>query len=168
MVLHIYHATIGEKEFQFSTEINKLNQETYEVDVKKAIEEVSSSLLEHLSGEDAQCCACKSAAAVRLIHHTMLFDQTFPPRVEDLPQPVCAAENCEAVARASYMMDMEDVTTSQGLPSSNGCFRCGKKQQIGMAPLQRCSRCKVAKYCSVDCQRADWRIHKQVCLPVRQ
>jgi len=28
--------------------------------------------------------------------------------------------------------------------------------------LQRCSRCKYAMYCSVDCQRAAWRDHHRV------
>ena len=53
MVLHIYHAAVGEKEFQFSTDINKLTPELYEADVNKAIEEVSTTILEQLAGEDA-------------------------------------------------------------------------------------------------------------------
>ncbi|KAL7698093.1 MYND finger domain-like protein [Lotmaria passim] len=167
MVLHIYHAAVGEKEFQFSTDINKLTPELYEADVNKAIEEVSTTILEQLAGEDALCCTCKTAPATRLIHHTMLFAETFPPRVEDLPQPVCNSANCEAVAKANYMMDMEDATTAQGRPSPNGCFHChkGANGAVKAAPLLRCSRCKVAKYCTAECQKADWKIHRQVCKP---
>lgn len=171
-MLHVYHAAIGEKEFQFSTEINRLSQETYEADIAKLIEEVSSTMLENLSGEDALCCVCKKTPAVKLIHHTMLFDKTFPPRVEDLPQPVCTSAECAAVSEANYMMDMEDVAVAQGYESPNGCFRChAKKRQAASGAgaltsdeaLLRCSRCKVAKYCCAECQRADWKIHKQVC-----
>ena len=31
----------------------------------------------------------------------------------------------------------------------------------------RCAVCKVAKYCSVVCQRRDWKVHKAVCAPIR-
>ena len=32
----------------------------------------------------------------------------------------------------------------------------------------RCGVCKVAKYCSVICQRRDWKLHKAVCAPIRR
>ncbi|KAJ5084182.1 hypothetical protein NUU61_008761 [Penicillium alfredii] len=32
--------------------------------------------------------------------------------------------------------------------------------------LQRCARCKLISYCSRDCQRADWKIHKRYCEPL--
>ena len=31
----------------------------------------------------------------------------------------------------------------------------------------RCGVCKVAKYCSVACQRRDWKSHKAACAPIR-
>jgi hypothetical protein len=31
----------------------------------------------------------------------------------------------------------------------------------------RCGICKVAKYCSVECQRRDWKAHKATCAPPR-
>ena len=41
------------------------------------------------------------------------------------------------------------------------CIRCGK-----MTPKnKRCSGCMWARYCSRDCQKADWRTHRSVCCP---
>jgi len=33
----------------------------------------------------------------------------------------------------------------------------------GDGTLRRCNACKVFRYCSRDCQRADWKTHKPVC-----
>jgi len=40
------------------------------------------------------------------------------------------------------------------------CVNCLKENQS----MQKCSRCKTASYCSVTCQRADWPVHKNVCI----
>lgn len=44
------------------------------------------------------------------------------------------------------------------------CMRCEKKPEDDIdLVLMRCSKCKRVAYCSVECQRADWRVHKQFC-----
>jgi hypothetical protein len=40
----------------------------------------------------------------------------------------------------------------------NVCQHCLKETS-----LKRCSRCKSIGYCSVDCQRADWMTHREIC-----
>lgn len=42
----------------------------------------------------------------------------------------------------------------------NICFNCGK---VSEKKLNCCSRCKLAHYCSVECQRSDWNIHLSEC-----
>ncbi|KAK2022438.1 hypothetical protein LX32DRAFT_602774 [Colletotrichum zoysiae] len=45
------------------------------------------------------------------------------------------------------------------------CFHCGKvRTDLGKA-LKNCGRCKKAWYCGVDCQRANWKLHKPECPP---
>ncbi|EIW85696.1 hypothetical protein CONPUDRAFT_80175, partial [Coniophora puteana RWD-64-598 SS2] len=41
-----------------------------------------------------------------------------------------------------------------------GCVYCTKAQPPGQRTLRRCSRCKTAWYCSSECQKADWKIHR--------
>ncbi len=42
------------------------------------------------------------------------------------------------------------------------CWRCGKPGSDDVR-LSECGKCHTAKYCSVDCQRKDWRVHKTTC-----
>jgi len=39
------------------------------------------------------------------------------------------------------------------------CFICGENN----LPLKKCSRCRIAVYCSVECQKKDWMWHKLNC-----
>jgi hypothetical protein len=38
-------------------------------------------------------------------------------------------------------------------------------QQLVSKKLLQCSRCRTAQYCSADCQRANWPVHKLLCQP---
>lgn len=43
------------------------------------------------------------------------------------------------------------------------CDRCGKQEGSESTTLNRCGRCKVGRYCSKECQTADWPSHKARC-----
>eukprot|EP01114_Cavostelium_apophysatum_P010778 TRINITY_DN24893_c0_g1_i1.p1 TRINITY_DN24893_c0_g1~~TRINITY_DN24893_c0_g1_i1.p1 ORF type:complete len:224 (-),score=3.48 TRINITY_DN24893_c0_g1_i1:192-863(-) len=47
--------------------------------------------------------------------------------------------------------------------SPAGCNVCNRTESDASAPLKNCSVCKLTKYCSRECQRADWSEHKKVC-----
>jgi len=43
------------------------------------------------------------------------------------------------------------------------CDKCGRRPGYDDPPLKVCSRCRKARYCSVDCQRSAWKEHKPNC-----
>ncbi|KAJ7169363.1 hypothetical protein C8R43DRAFT_982900 [Mycena crocata] len=43
----------------------------------------------------------------------------------------------------------------------SGCMTCGLT--VNKKKLKTCQKCRRANYCSVECQRADWPIHKPSC-----
>ncbi len=46
----------------------------------------------------------------------------------------------------------------------SACVQCGKtKAAHAPEKLKACSRCKAVKYCSVECQKEHWSIHKSGC-----
>ncbi|KAJ6478442.1 hypothetical protein DFH09DRAFT_1176978 [Mycena vulgaris] len=45
--------------------------------------------------------------------------------------------------------------------SNDLCYRCRKP---GEPKLRRCARCHVTRYCSPECQREDWKLHKPLCV----
>lgn len=47
--------------------------------------------------------------------------------------------------------------------SNNGCDRCGKEKQDCGKALMNCAKCRKAKYCSAECQKAAWKEHKKIC-----
>jgi MYND finger len=50
------------------------------------------------------------------------------------------------------------------------CAECGRTEseaEVWGAPLLRCARCGVVKYCDVECQRSDFNAHKSRCRDVQ-
>ncbi|KAH7130048.1 hypothetical protein B0J11DRAFT_612756 [Dendryphion nanum] len=56
-----------------------------------------------------------------------------------------------------------DGATETASFSSATCRGCGISEAANGKALLKCSRCLIAKYCSVKCQRADWKQHKHSC-----
>eukprot|EP01113_Clastostelium_recurvatum_P014761 TRINITY_DN18072_c0_g1_i1.p1 TRINITY_DN18072_c0_g1~~TRINITY_DN18072_c0_g1_i1.p1 ORF type:complete len:201 (-),score=33.61 TRINITY_DN18072_c0_g1_i1:28-576(-) len=55
---------------------------------------------------------------------------------------------------------LSDIGPIKKVPEAK-CSGCGHH----LVKTFRCSRCKTAKYCNVECQRTNWPSHKLVCTP---
>lgn len=53
--------------------------------------------------------------------------------------------------------NIENDVVFMSAPKSSPCSVCFTPSTL------KCSRCKVSFYCSVDCQRKDWAVHKNTC-----
>ena len=43
------------------------------------------------------------------------------------------------------------------------CNTCKMNLEVEGCPVKRCGGCKKVTYCSVDCQKTDWKAHKEHC-----
>jgi hypothetical protein len=61
----------------------------------------------------------------------------------------------------------EDKKNAKQSPKTGSCTNCGN-EDLKME-LMKCSQCKMAEYCSKECQVADWRAgHKKECKEIKQ
>jgi hypothetical protein len=101
----------------------------------------------------------------------------YHPLVFNVPSPsgIITAELVDVVMQAGGFEDREKLAQSMAKfhESRKGkgglrfpleaCGGCGVERREGNQPLGSCTRCKAQKYCSVECQREDYRNHRGRC-----
>jgi hypothetical protein len=51
------------------------------------------------------------------------------------------------------------IKVASMIQSRAGCLSCGKDN----IKLLQCGKCKLAAYCGKECQKTDWKVHKNIC-----
>ncbi|KAI9011606.1 hypothetical protein DFJ74DRAFT_684072 [Hyaloraphidium curvatum] len=90
------------------------------------------------------------------------------PRVKALVLdiwPSCSDAHCLRSLMKLMNKDARDRLEADPKSMTPRCYQCGFSPEGGQASMKRCSRCKIACYCSVECQRAAWPSHKKMCRP---
>ncbi len=76
-----------------------------------------------------------------------------------------AKEEAYGEVGMKWERDMRKETAAALRRVEESVYRCAVCGSVGTAEakLQRCGSCKRVEYCSVACQRADWKAHKPLC-----
>lgn len=117
------------------------------------------------------CGACGASSASKLVVSFPANADTSMPM--DAPIrvyifPVCDDENCALLQRQvidKAMKAASKVHKSQGSSSMSlkYCEHCRKYEPNDGPLFSKCSRCKTVTYCSKECQRKHWKVHRKVC-----
>ncbi|KIK63967.1 hypothetical protein GYMLUDRAFT_40181 [Collybiopsis luxurians FD-317 M1] len=93
----------------------------------------------------------------------------------DLPQNSEKPDKCFATAWKNFYdlakdrqrLRKECVAAGYIMCAFSGCPKARFDSSISFE-LKECSRCQVTRYCSTDCQKRDWRRHRQECRDLRR
>ncbi|KAI4216994.1 MAG: hypothetical protein LQ349_009084 [Xanthoria aureola] len=67
---------------------------------------------------------------------------------------LATSTDTSAASKGRSSNSSSTITTSPII----GCSICGQ-----LTPMMKCGRCHTTRYCSTDCQKADWKEHKIYC-----
>lgn len=183
----LYETTVDDKaddKFEANIEVNITAQESrvlHEDDDDGA--EKSNAALLQLVGKcrykvfDSRpwkCSECHFRPATQIIGSTVRLERpggyNRAKIVDDRIHPVCSESSCVTTASNGVRKAQKKAETKFAGDSTvnfvHVCNTCGREEGNGPA-LLRCTRCKVALYCSVSCQKKHWKEHKKYCGKVK-
>ena len=77
-----------------------------------------------------------------------------------------AISPCYGLPFVEQLHDSTQFTDVKSNPSQSGealCNTCSKERTASGEELLKCAGCGKVRYCSKECQRADWKSHKGLC-----
>ena len=142
--------------------------------IKNFVVAIRPIMLEHedvcRAASNTKCQSCGSPT-VKVLQTPMswlhIVDEPF---INVFVNPVCDKSECEIRTRQQIQDMIAEVTAEvQGAEELAGrlrntveilpCKVCGETEKA-----KRCARCKVVAYCGKEHQKADWKVHKRVCV----
>ncbi|KDR66399.1 hypothetical protein GALMADRAFT_1160089 [Galerina marginata CBS 339.88] len=68
---------------------------------------------------------------------------------------------------SNFLTNLKTLPPRKSLALGNSksccCFRCGRAPAVNEPSFSKCARCKSVFYCSRECQKKDWPVHKRAC-----
>ncbi|KAF7169984.1 hypothetical protein CNMCM5623_002500 [Aspergillus felis] len=116
-----------------------------------------------------RCVTCNSPAS-DMLHQTAALLRpglgaapNFTPSMVDFVIPICEPDTeCDRQADQLALQCLKEALPLQ-LTSETQCMQCSAELN-----LKRCSSCKIARFCSTECQALAWPSHKSFCKRVRR
>ena len=118
------------------------------------------------------CMACLLARCSRgaietciSLHHSCTSSATFHFKETTLSKRsnISSTEFSTSSYSASEEMAAWDRETLTAPWEEHKCTACKKRKSELETSLKYCAKCKEAEYCSRECQKGDWKRHKQFC-----
>lgn len=78
--------------------------------------------------------------------------------------PVYAVPFVEDVVDPSVAESMSKLGLDVQGDETLRCWSCGAVEAKGGGSLKKCMRCVKVKYCSIECQKKDWKKHRMECV----
>ncbi|KAH8767719.1 hypothetical protein BGZ57DRAFT_923204 [Hyaloscypha finlandica] len=90
------------------------------------------------------------------------------PTQTPILDPVEASDGpSEARDSTSGPESQTEASSSSSAPISK-CASCSALETDPEKPLKPCAKCQTVRYCSRDCQKKDWKLHKKICASAAQ